>query len=144
MSWIGRGIGATVLGAAVGGLVVFAVQMVNSAIFLLPSGTHPHDAVSVRAAMVNLPLTALVVVLLGWVAAGAAGGWVAARLSGALIPALVVGSLLEAAALVAMIEIRHPIWFMVTGLLVLLPAAWIGARSAGAGRTPDAAGAPRN
>jgi hypothetical protein len=74
----------------------------------------------------------LLVLLIGWVAAAAAGAFVATRLSPGRgqAPGLIVTALLLAATIVNLRSIPHPVWVS-AGAIVLIPAAgWVAARAA--------------
>jgi hypothetical protein len=118
------------VGVAIG--IVFAVEAINARIYPLP-GTDYSDPEQMRAVMTRLPRAALVIVLLGWGLATVVGAWIAARVAGRRQgPAWTVGVVLLAAAVFNLLELPHPFWFWVAGVALFLPAAWLGARLAGA------------
>jgi hypothetical protein len=119
------------VGVAIG--IVFAVEAINARIYPLPPGTDYSDPEQMRAVMTRLPRAALVIVLLGWGLATVVGAWIAARVAGRRQgPAWTVGVVLLAAAVFNLLELPHPFWFWVAGVALFLPAAWLGARLAGA------------
>jgi hypothetical protein len=126
------------LGVAIG--LIFAIEGINVLLHPLPSGIDPRDADALKAVMGQWPASALLIVLLGWGLGAFAGGRVAARVGGAKAgPARAVGLVLLVAAIYNMLTIPHPLWFWVLGILLIVPAAELGARVAGAaaaGRTP--------
>lgn len=83
----------------------------------------------------QLPTGALVCVLLAWVLGAFAGGWVAARIARRgghpLLAALAVGGFVLAGVVAMIVSVAHPAWMSTAGLLLPLPAAWLGARLAG-------------
>jgi hypothetical protein len=120
------------VGVAMG--IVFAVERISTSLYPLPPSTDASDPDAMRAVMTRLPRAALLVVLLGWGLATAAGAWIAARVGGRRQgPAWTVGVVLLAAAVFNMLELPHPLWFWVVGVALFLPAAWLGGRLAGAG-----------
>jgi hypothetical protein len=71
-------------------------------------------------------------VIAGWILGGVAGGWTAARLSARRTAGhgLVVGALLTLAGVANNLMIPPPLWFWIASLVVLMPAAYLGARLA--------------
>ncbi len=123
---------AVVAGSVVAGVVVAIIESFGHVIYPPPPGLDPSDREALRAAMENAPAGALVLVLIAWAGGTLAGGWVAARLAARspLAHGLVVGAILLGGGLFNMIMIPHPAWFSVAGLLVFLPAAYLGVRLA--------------
>ena len=127
-----RSVLAVLLGAVAGGVLIMAVEMLGATIYPLPPGVDPNDPESVKRAMAGVPVGALLLVLLGWILGTFAGAWIAARLAprSPLGHGLVLGVLFLAAGIMNMLEFPHPAWFWVLGVVVFLPAAYIGAKLA--------------
>jgi pimeloyl-ACP methyl ester carboxylesterase len=131
---------AVIAGLAVGAGIVFAVETLSAALYPLPPGTDAANAAAMKAFVAQLPTWALLLVLFGWGLGALAGGWVAARVAGRVRgPARVVGLALLGAAVFNMLTIPHPLWFWAVGVLIFLPAAELGASTAGAPGRRDAA-----
>ena len=83
-----------------------------------------------RELMATAPVGAFLVVIAGWVLGGVAGGWVTARLAGKAntTHGLVLGALLTLAGVANNLMLPPPVWFWVASLIVLMPAAYLGAR----------------
>ncbi|HXE57829.1 MAG TPA: hypothetical protein VNK43_07505 [Gemmatimonadales bacterium] len=123
---------AVVAGLVVAVAVVLLGDFVASRLWTPPSGTDLAGADGLRAAMASIPRRALVAVLLGWVAAAAAGAFVATRVSPARgrVHGHIVTVLLLAATIANLLAIPHPAWVWV-GAVVLIPVAgWLAARAA--------------
>ncbi len=70
-------------------------------------------------------------VLMGWTLAALAGGWTAARAGRRRTgEALAVGGLIVVGVLANVAMLPHPAWMTTLGMLLPLPAAWLGARLA--------------
>lgn len=130
---------AVLIGVLVGGIVVAALQAVSMFVFPAPPGMDPANQESVAAAIAAIPLGALLMVLLSWGLGAFAGGWTAARIARPQGPSIarppvaasmVVGFALWVSGLIAMIQIPHPFWFWIPGLLLPIPCALLGARVA--------------
>ncbi len=80
----------------------------------------------------QVPLGAMVFVILAYAAGSFGGGWVAARLAAArkLRHALVVGGVLMLAGVSNLVTIPHPTWMVIATLVVFLPLAYAGGRLA--------------
>jgi len=120
-----------VAGIVVGVLIVAAVEAVGHTVFPPPPGLNMHDPEQLKSLMAKLPIGALLLVVVGWALGPLGGGFVAAKVAGTLRAALSVGVLLTLAGVWTMVEIPHPIWMWVLGVLIPVPMAAVGARFAG-------------
>jgi hypothetical protein len=131
MSVLVRRVLAVLAGAVVAVAVVSLCDFVAGRMWSPPPGTDLSTPAGLRAAMASIPTGTLMVFVLGWVAAAAAGAFVATRLSPdrGQVPGLIVTALLWVATIMNLLSIPHPVW--VWGALVLIPAAgWLAARAA--------------
>jgi MFS family permease len=90
------------------------------------------DKEAIRALLASAPVGALLVVLLGWVLGSLLGGFLAAWIgwNAPVAHALVLGGLLTLAGIANNLMLPPPVWFWITSLVALLPAAYAGARLA--------------
>ena len=120
--------------------LVFVGEGVAHAMFPPPPGldvTKPED---LHTLFEKLPLGATLSVLVSWAVAAFFGGGVAAVISRAVWPALAVGFTMLAIAGWTMIEIPHPLWFMLLSVPATLgPAAFAGRLS---GKPPASRSTP--
>jgi hypothetical protein len=130
-----RSIGAVVAGFLVAGVVMMIVESINGRVLhpelgKLAQGTTDREAI--RELLATAPVTAFLVVLLGWILGSLAGGWVTARLAARATVghALLLGGLLTIAGIANNLMIPPPAWFWVVSLPVFVPAACAGARLA--------------
>jgi len=74
------------------------------------------------------PLASLILVIVGWCLSALLGAWVAARIAHAskVLHGMIVGIFLLGAAITDLLEFPHPLWFWICGLLIFLPASYIG------------------
>ena len=125
-------IGAAAAGALTGGLVIAALEFVRLAVFPVPESVDLGDPASISAYLETAPAGALLAVLLahalGALAAGATATLILRR--NAMWPALAAGDVLLLLALINLLRIEHPLWFVVSDLLVFMPFAWLGYRLA--------------
>jgi hypothetical protein len=132
--WL-RSVLAVIAGFVVASAVMMAVESVNGR-WLYPELGKQAEGVTdrevVRGLMAAAPAGALLVVVFGWVLGSVAGAWVTTRMaktSGAG-HALVLGGLLTLAGIANNLMLPPPVWFWIAGLVVFVPAAYVGARLA--------------
>jgi len=130
-----RSVLAVVAGFVVASVVMMAIESINGR-FLYPELGKAADGMidkeALRRLLARAPVGAFLVVIAGWVLGSVAGGWVAARF-GRRAPvghALTLGGLLTLAGVANNLMVPPPLWFWIASLLVLLPAAYAGARLA--------------
>ena len=144
---------AVVGGLVVAFALIMVIELVGNSIYPPPAGIDVSDIDELGAAMEQVPTGSLLFVLLAWVVGTVCGAWVAARLGGPMlavaraafawlgmgraaaaletgtmpmIDALVVGTVLLFAGVAILVMLPHPVWFTVIGVIVFLPAAWLG------------------
>jgi hypothetical protein len=130
-----RSIASVVAGFIVASIVMMIIESINGR-FLFPELGKAAEGVTdrekIRALVAGAPVGALLVVIVGWILGGIAGGWTTARLSArsTLRHGLVLGALLMLAGVANNLLIPPPLWFWIASLVVLMPAAYFGARLA--------------
>lgn len=119
---------AGLAGMAAAFIVIIVVQQVNLMLHPLPPGLDLKDKAALAAYATTLPLSAFLIVLLGYALGGAAGGFVAAKIGRARSSAAVVAVLLVLASIMNLSTIPHPAWFWVANLAVVAVTPFLGAR----------------
>lgn len=127
---MGRTLAGTVVGVVVAWATVMLGEFISAPLHPTPAGFNMRDPASMAAFVATLPVSALLLVLSGWVLGALLGGYVAARIARKPFPALVVGIVIEVGVIANAVMIPHPMWMTVAGVLLPVPAAWIGARLA--------------
>ncbi len=120
-NWLRSPIVGGVVGVFAGGLTIFLLEAVGHALF----GTaDPSDLSSVTTAM-------FAAVLVGWVLGSAVAGALATYWAQATKPTtgVVVGLVLLAAAGSNMLAFPHPVWMIVSAVVLMPAAATIAARA---------------
>jgi hypothetical protein len=132
---------AVIAGFVVGAAVNFGLIWINSLLFPDLAGLDMNDSAAVSEALSRAPPTVWVLVLLAHAGHALVGAWLAAVLAGRarVFHGLIVGALVLLGGVVNLWTIRPPAWFAVVDLALYLPAAWLGAKLAGAGRGGEAA-----
>lgn len=132
---MGRKILAVVVALIVAVGIIWLVEMGNSMIVMPPSTDVMSDPTKLRDFMAAVPMTAYVVVLVGYVIASFAGGFIVTKMArqvstGTTLP-IIVGALLTIAFILNLVMLPgQPIWFAVLGLLTYIPLSLLGHRFA--------------
>jgi hypothetical protein len=127
--------GRTILGILAGLVVAWLAMTICefASLFLHrpPVGLDLRDPQALAAHIAAAPLSAMLVVVVGWALAAFVGAWVAARIARhRRAAALVIGLLVLAGVIANIAMIPHPLWMTVAGLALPLPLAWLAARIA--------------
>jgi len=127
--------------AVLGGLILaFGLVFVTDALFhsLSPStSTMPDgsDREAMRAYVASQPASALAVILAGWAIAAFVGAAIAARFAGrGESPGWIVTALFLLATAANFAMVPHPTWMVLSAIVAIVAAGWLGARVGGAGR----------
>ena len=138
--------GRTILGAVVGLVITFItimlIEFASHQVYPPPPGLNPMVAEDMATILANMPLGAMLSVIVAWVVGAFDGGMVAALIAGRNRPriAAIVPGLMVVAGVVGIIlqMPQHPMLMSVAGLLLPIPAALAGAALVGAMRKPSA------
>jgi hypothetical protein len=128
-----RTVAAVIVGFVAASIVMMIVEFLNGHVFYPALGKAAEgvmDREVLRALLANAPAGAMLVVIGGWILGGLTGGWVASKLAprAAVGSGLILGLLLTLAGVANNLMIPPPAWFWVASLVVLIPAAYAGAR----------------
>jgi hypothetical protein len=130
-----RSIAAVVVGFIAASIVMMIIETVNGRVLYPELGKAAEgvtDRETIRALFAKAPLGSLLVVIVGWILGGVVGGWSTGRLAprATIGHGLVLGALLTLAGVANNLMIPPPVWFWIASLVVLMPAAYLGARLA--------------
>ncbi len=117
----------TLAGIVAAGLIVLAIESLGHMIYPPPPGIDLANPEALATIIDQLPLGALIAVVVAWIAGSFGGGAVAAKISRVHWTAGTVGAVMVAGGAWSMIEIPHPMWMRIA----LLPATLLPAMSAG-------------
>lgn len=125
-----------ILSVLAGIFSAFAVMMIfeftNSLLFPFPADLNTQSLEQVRAFAAHMPLSALILVALGWMIGSTLGGFLSTKLSKSKSaqPALTVGIVLTLLGAFNAWMIQNPLWFHVGGLTIFIIFSFIGYRLA--------------
>jgi len=127
--------GRTILGVLAGLVVAWLVMSLcefGSVALHPPSpGLNLRHPEALALHIASAPLSALLLVLAGWVLGAFFGGWVAAKIARhRLAAALVIGALMVLGVIANNLLVPHPLWMTIAGITLPIPAAWFAARLA--------------
>ena len=130
-----KSIAAIVAGFVAASIVMMIVETINGRVLhpeLAKAAEGQTDPEAIRALLATAPVGAFLVVIAGWILGSFVGGWLAARIAGrsGITHGLVLGALLTCAGVANNLMIPPPLWFWFASLVVLIPAAYAGARAA--------------
>ena len=122
-------IAGVVVGLTAAVVVVGALEAVGHTIYPPPPGIDLHDPEALKTIIDQLPVGAIVMVLVAWGAGTLIGGFTAGAIAGRaqVIHGLIVGGIVMAFAAMTMIMIPHPLWFMIASVFIVVPPALVGA-----------------
>jgi len=132
--------GRTILGI-LAGLVAAWVTMslcefASIALHRPPAGADLRDPQALAAHIAAAPMSAMLVVLVGWTLGAFIGGWIAARIARhPVAAALVIGILMVLGVVANSMLIPHPRWMTIAGVLLPIPAARLAAWTVTRART---------
>ncbi|MBW7896728.1 MAG: hypothetical protein H3C27_16595 [Opitutaceae bacterium] len=127
-----RDLGATFAGLFTAVVLIALVQAVAHQLYPPPPGTDFNDPAALAELMAQMPVGALLMVLLSYAIGTLMGALVASRFSAAHLPARqgwIVGLMMLTAGVMNLLAIPHPAWFWVACFGVFAAAAWVGTRA---------------
>jgi hypothetical protein len=124
-----RSIAGVVSGIFAAFLVVLLLEVLGHAIYPPPPGINLHDPEALKTIIDHLPLGAIAMVLFAWGVGSFVGAFDAAVIAGRarITHGMIVGGIVMSFAVVTMIMIPHPVWFMIVSVFVVLVPALLGA-----------------
>jgi len=112
-------------------IVITFVQLANiKLLFPPPAGIDWNNPEAVAAFASSLPVSAMAVVVFGWLLGSFVGAAVAARIAVRyrVASALLIGALVVAGVIHSVLTISHPTWVIAGGVLLPLPLAYLAAK----------------
>ena len=108
-------------------IAITSVEAINSKLFPPPAGFDWHNVNQVHRFAASLPLTALLLILLGWILGAFIGAAVAAKISQKkpLQNACFVAGFVILGTIMNATQIPHPLWLNALGVLLPIPLAYL-------------------
>ncbi len=108
--------------------IIMGFEQLGGLLFKTPA-IDPKDNKTISDMMQHMPIAAFLWLLLGYAVSSFLGGLIATFISGRKQsqPAMIVGAFLLVGGIMNFIMIPyHPIWVMITAVLLFIPCAWLG------------------
>lgn len=126
---MGRTILGVLAGLVVAWLVMSLFEFGSLALHRPPPGLDLRNPEALALHIAAAPVSAMLLVLAGWVLGAFFGAWVAARIARhRRVAALVIGALMVLGVVANNMLVPHPLWMTIAGILLPIPAAWLAAR----------------
>jgi hypothetical protein len=125
-----RAIFSVVAGLIVAVVVVWAGNLLSHTIHPPPAGLDLRDAATMRDFVASLPVSAILLVGLGWILGAGFGAFMAVRMArrAARWPGYLVGALILLATMYNLYVIPHPMWFAGVAVVGIAVATVLGVR----------------
>jgi len=101
-------------------------------VYPFPRDLNASDSAAMRDYIRTLPAGAFVFVLVGWALGTLVGAWTAARLANRspMVHANIIATLLLGTGVANMLNLPHPAWVWVVGVIAFVGCGYIGGRLA--------------
>jgi hypothetical protein len=122
-----------IIGGIVAGVIsIGIIQYIGHAVCPVGADFDSTNIEQVAMKMDQIPLGAKLFVLLAWAIGSLVGGFTATNIAqkNALIAAMITGAVLLFFGILNMIMLPHPFWFWIAAIVVFMPLAWLGHKSA--------------
>ena len=116
--------------ALIGGMTILTHRL-----YPPPPGVDARDPEAIRELIAVMPISALILIVVGWILGAGLGSHMAVRVARRAVrwPGFLVGTLIVLASLYNLFTIPHPIWFFVVAVIGVPLATWIGTQTAYSG-----------
>ncbi len=123
-----RSVIAVIAGIIAAVVMIYAVEAVGNLIHPMPPGMDPNNHEQMEAFLQNMPVSAFLVVLFAWAMGSFTGGFVTAIInkSRTVTPAFLVSIFLLSGGIVELFSMWHPVWMMIAGICLFIPATLLG------------------
>lgn len=125
-----RKIFAVVLGVITAVVLIIAIEALGHFLFPLPAGMDVTDTDAMKAYVMTLPVTALLIVMAAWIVATLVGGVLACFVAREtpLIYSAIIGGLVLLGTIINLMSLPHPLWFSITSVLAIIATIFITGR----------------
>jgi len=123
-----RSVGAVIVGLIVAVAFVQGAEAIVHAMNPFPPGMNQRDFNEIKKFVSTLPLSALLLVMTGWLLATVVGTFVAAKIAGSRPAGYITGGILLCAGIANAIIIPQPPWFSAASFVVYVGGTVVGTR----------------
>lgn len=121
-----------ILGSITGVIIVMIGDALTHYIYPLPEGLDYSNKEILIEIMSYIPNTALIIMLAFWLISSFFGGFVAAKINPQSwkFSAIITSSILLGAASLNMFMLPHPLWMVVSAVILYIPSGYLGGKLA--------------
>lgn len=125
-----RKILAVVLGVISAVVLIIAIEALGHSMYPLPADMDVSDTEAMKAYVMTLPVTALLIIMSAWIVATLVGGLLACFIAREtpLIYAVIIGGLVLLGTIINLMSVPHPLWFSITSVLAIIATIFITGR----------------
>ncbi len=119
----------TLAGAVTATVTIFAIEAFSHQLYPAPPGLDANDMDGLKTYVAGLPITAFLLLIAAWALGSLLGGFVIGKLApdpSSRRMAYIAGVALTISSILNFMQIPHPIWVMVIGVLVFIPSVIMG------------------
>ena len=123
-------IAAVFIGLMVAFTVIILLEKIAHGNMVVPGGVDPNTPEGAEQLIAMAPVNALIWIVLGYLLGSFLGSLVAQLISNGTQPvsAWITGGILLALTLANLFMVPHPVWMVVSGILAVLLASWLGGK----------------
>ena len=117
-----RKILAILIGGVVAVVLVSLIEYLGHRVYPVPQGLDISDSVAMAEYVNSMPLLAFGFVLASWAVGTLVGAWVGCLIAGEgfYLIAGIIGALMLAGSIMTLVAIPHPLWFSISGVLLVV------------------------
>ncbi|MDP2236636.1 MAG: hypothetical protein Q8J88_09400 [Bacteroidales bacterium] len=120
---------AIIIGFLAGIIIISLIESFAANLFATTENyIAPNENDDFNIAFKHLSIPLLVFVLIAYTIGSFLGGFIASIIGKGIINALASGLLLMAGGIINLLIIQHPLWFVISSLIIYLPMAYIGGK----------------
>jgi hypothetical protein len=119
-----------IIGVVLGVGIVMAGDWINHRLWPPPPEVQVTNPEAIRDYMANAPITSLLGLPATWAIAALAAAFAGAKIGARAWAGWIAGGLMFAATLANLAMIPHPLWMLISALVFVPLAAWLGAKLA--------------
>jgi hypothetical protein len=121
---------AVIVGLFSGSIVIFLVQGLGSFFYPLSEDVDPRNVEAMKELINEMPAGALIMVLAAWAIGSFAAGFFSAMIApkSKIKHSIITGTILLIFGIINMLTIPHPAWFVIIGVLIYIPFAYLGGK----------------
>ncbi len=109
-------------------IIIFLVEYLSQRLYPMPESLDYNDYEALSSWIKTLPVSAMIIVILGWFVGSFTGAYIVSRMDelSAIRSTAVVGTLLLVSTIINLVQIPHPNWMWIGGVVSILCGTYLG------------------